>query len=247
MEERERVRERKSARERDSVGDVRDSLGVTEIVEGESHARPRKNVRKGGFGMESKTFEVEVEERRGRLQAIIVERKGGISSWVRLGSASLGIVLNCLILSIEDVRMVKWVRKWQENGRDYSLMRDYNRGGCFLRLGVADLERKRFSIFIPKRRGAKGGWASMVETLRCLGCADRGMKSQKEEEPRSKPNMAKTYAEVTNMARGKERAAVRVEVTKEEVGRNLIKLDHCVVGTWNPNSAKRDGLRGWGI
>ena len=242
MEERERVRERKIEGERDSGGDG----GVTETAEGESHARPGKNVRKGRFGVESKTFEVEVEERRGRLQATIVERKGGISSWVRLGPVSLGIVLDCLILSIEDVRMVRWVREWQENGRDYSLMRDYNRGGCFLRLGVADLERKRFSIFIPKGRGAKGGWASMVETLRSLGCADGGIKSQKEDEPRLKPNMAKTYAKVTNMARGKERTIVRIEVTKEEVGRNLIKLEHCVVGTWNPNAAKGDDLKGWG-
>ncbi|RVW26091.1 hypothetical protein CK203_116820 [Vitis vinifera] len=39
----------------------------------------------GWLRVESKTFEVEVEERRGRLQATIVERKGGISSWVRLG------------------------------------------------------------------------------------------------------------------------------------------------------------------
>ncbi|RVW27912.1 hypothetical protein CK203_084953 [Vitis vinifera] len=62
---------------------------------------------------------------------------------------------------------------------------------------------KRFNIFIPKGRGTKGGWASMVETLRRLVCADRGMTSQKEEEPRSKPNMAKTFAEVTNMSRAK--------------------------------------------
>ena len=188
----------------DSGGDG----GSTETVEGESHARLGKNVRKGVFGVESKTFEVEVEERRGRLQATIVERKGGISSWVRLGPVSLGIVLDCLILSIEDERMGRWVREWKENERKYSLTRDYNRGGCFLRLGVADLERKRFSIFIPKGRGAKGGWASMVETLRSLGCEDGRIKSQKEDESRSKPNMAKTYAEVTNMARGKERTAV---------------------------------------
>ena len=71
MEERERVRERKNVRERDSGGDG-DS---TETVEGESHARPGKNVRKGGFDVESKTFEIEVEERRGRLQATIVKRK----------------------------------------------------------------------------------------------------------------------------------------------------------------------------
>ena len=57
--------------------------------------------------------------------------------------------------------------------------------------------------------------------------------------------MAKTYAEATNMARGKERTTVRVDVTKEEVGRNLFKLEHCVVETWNPNAAKGDDLRGW--
>ena len=242
MEERERVRERKNARERDSGGDG----GSTEIVEGESHARPGKNVRKGGFGVESKMFEVEVEERRGRLQATIVERKGGISSWVRLGPVSIGIVLDCLTLSIEDVRMGRWVREWKENGREYSLSRDYNRGGCFLRLGVADLERKRFSVFIPKGRGAKGRWASMVETLRRLGCEEGSTKNQKEDEPRSKPNMAKTYVEATNLARGKERTSVRVEVTKEEVGWNLSKLEHCIVGTWNHNAAKGDDLRGWG-
>ena len=110
-----------------------------------------------------------------------------------------------------------------------------------------DLESKRFSIFIPKGRGAKSGWASMVETLRRLGCVDRGMTSQKEEESRSKPNMAKTFTEVTNMLRGKERAIVRVEVTKKELGWNLNKLDHCVVGIWNPSATKGDDLRSWGI
>ena len=56
--------------------------------------------------------------------------------------------------------------------------------------------------------------------------------------------MAKTFAKVTNMSRGKERVAVRVEATKKELGRNLNKLDHYVVGTWNPSAAKGDDLRG---
>ena len=102
--------------------------------------------------MESKSFEVEVEEKRGRLQATIVERKRGISSWIRLGPASLGLFLDCLVLCIEDVRTAKWVRKWQENERAYSLVHDHNKGGCFLQLDVVDLENKRFSIFIPKGR-----------------------------------------------------------------------------------------------
>ena len=63
---------------------------------------------------------------------------------------------------------------------------------------------------------------------------------------RSKPNMVKSYMEATKVAKEKERAAVRVDVTKEEVGRNLSKLGHCIVGTWNHNAAKGDDLRGWG-
>ena len=110
-------KERKIARERESGGDE----GSTEIAEGASHARLGKNVKRGGFGVESKSFKVEVEERRGRLHATIVERKGGISSWVRLGPVSLGIVFECLNLSIEDGRMGRWVREWKENGRGYSL------------------------------------------------------------------------------------------------------------------------------
>lgn len=242
MEERERVRERKFARERDSGGEG----GLTSFAGGERQARSEKNVSRGGFDVESKSFEVEVEERRGRLQVTIVERKGGISSWVRLGPVSLGIVFECLTLSIENARMVRWVREWKENGREHSLTRDFNRGGCFLRLGVADLERKRFSVFIPKGRGTKGGWVSMVELLRRLGCVERRIKLQKEDEPRSKPVMAKTYAEAITMASGKESSVARVEVTKEEMGRNLSKLEHCIVGSWNPNDVKGDKLRGWG-
>ncbi|RVW21964.1 hypothetical protein CK203_107760 [Vitis vinifera] len=217
--ERERARERKIAREGESGGDE----GSTEFAEGASHARPGNNVKRGGFGVESKRFEVEVEERRGRLHATIVERKGGISSWVRIGPMSLGIVFECLNLSIEDRRMGRWAREWKENGRMYSLSRDYNRGGCFLRLGVVDLEGKRFSVYIPRGKGEKGGWASMADTLRSLGCE-----------------------EATKVAKEKERAAARVDITTEEVGRNLSKLGHCIVGTWNHNAAKGDDLRGWG-
>ncbi|KAL6311940.1 hypothetical protein AAG906_012075 [Vitis piasezkii] len=179
-------------------------------------------------------FEVEVEVRKGSVQATIVERKGGISSWVRLGPVSIGIVLECLIQCIEDVRMGRWVREWKENGREYSLSRDYNRGGCFLRLGVADLERKRFSGGLQWWKHY-GDWAMKKKP-----------KKQKVDEPRSKPYKAMTYAEATNRAWGKERTSIRVEVTKEEVGRNLSKLEHCIVGTWNPNAAKGDDIRGWG-
>ena len=96
-------------------------------------------------------------------------------------------------------------------------MRDQNKGGCFLRLDVVNLENKRFNIFIPKGRRAKGGWASMLETLRRLGFANGGEEIQKEETLRLKPSMEKTFAEVVKMPRGKERAIIRVEVKKKEL------------------------------
>lgn len=45
-----------------------------------------------------------------------------------------------------------------------------------------------------------------------------------------KPSMVKTFAEVVKRPSGKERVAIRVEVTKKELCRNLNKLAHCVVG-----------------
>ena len=71
-------------RERESDGGVRGFPRATENAEGKVLAGHGKSFRKGGFGVESKSFEIEVEEKKGRLQATIVERKKGISSWIRL-------------------------------------------------------------------------------------------------------------------------------------------------------------------
>ncbi|RVW12425.1 hypothetical protein CK203_107248 [Vitis vinifera] len=136
--------------------------GRREFAEGASHARPGNNVKRGGFGVESKRFEVEVEERRGRLHATIVERKVG-----------------------------------------------------------KRVEGKREDVFSVTRLQQRG-------LLSSFGSCGFGGK------------------EATKVAKEKERAAARVDITTEEVGRNLSKLGHCIVGTWNHNAAKGDDLRGWG-
>ena len=62
---------------------------MRESASGESVSRA-ENRRK--FGVESKVFEVEMVERRGKPQVIIMESKRGVSSWVHLGLASVGFL-----------------------------------------------------------------------------------------------------------------------------------------------------------
>ncbi|RVX23154.1 hypothetical protein CK203_000908 [Vitis vinifera] len=109
-------------------------------------------------------FEIEVEKKKGKVQATIVERKRGVSSWIKLGPESLGIFIECL-------------------------------------------------------------------------------ESQKDEVMPSRPILGKTFAEVVKLPRRKGRAVARVEVSKKDLSRNLNKLAHCLVGSWDPKSVRGDDLR----
>ena len=182
----------------------------------------------------------------GKMQIIIVERKRGVSSWIKLGSDSLGLFVEGLALCIKDTRTGKWVRDWRERGRIYSLLRDENKGGCFIHLGVEDLEKKRFNIFIPKGRGGKGGWVAMVETLRALGVATERKESQKDEAMPLVSNLGKSFVEVVKLQNRNGRSVARVEVSHKDLSRNLKRLDHCLVGSWDPKAVKGEDLRSWG-
>lgn len=123
---------------------------------------------------------------------------------------------------------------------------DQNKGGLFIRLGVTDLENKRFSIYIPKGNGDKSGWVLMAEMLRRLGCYVKEESLQKKGATLLRSSMGKTYAEAAVQSKEKEIVVVRVELCKRELSRNMEKLVHCLVGSWNPSSGKGDDLRVWG-
>ena len=201
---------------------------------GDSAGYLQSGGRKRSFGVESKTFEVETKKKKGRTQIFIVERKGGVSSWIKLGPASLGPLIEGLVFCSKDMRTGHWEKRWQENGRYFSLVRGENKGGCFLRLGVTDWEKKRFSIFIPRGKGAKGGWTLMVEALREMESIPGGQVRQKDKDKFWIPMLEKSFAEVVKQNRNTGEEVARVKVDNRALCVNLEKLAHCLVGSWNP-------------
>ena len=58
--------------------------------------------------MESKSFELEMEERGGKTLITITESKKGVSSWVHMGLYSVGMFMEGLHQCIEDVKEGRW-------------------------------------------------------------------------------------------------------------------------------------------
>ena len=188
--------------------------------------------------MESKAFEIVVEDRRGKIQGCIVEKKGGASSWVRLGADSLAFFLEGLNLCIKGEKETRWGREWKEQGRVYSMTRGTNRAGGFIRLGVSDVEGKRFCIFVPRGRRDKRGWTIMAEKLKqVLGFFGKNPEKHKGKVV-EKVAMGGSYATMVRKSPTGNSNAVAVKVKKEEAEGLKKKLKHCVVASW------RDGLGG---
>ena len=122
------------------------------------------------------------------------------------------------------------------------MVRETNKAGCFIRLGVIDAEEKRYSICIPKGRGERGGWSAMAEVIQEL-IASFDKKENKKEET----TPGKLQVEIGKRRGNRDRHLVRVEVEEEEISRNLSRLGHCLVGRWNPRVAKGENLErlGW--
>ena len=47
----------------------------------------------------------------------------------------------------------------------------------------------------------------------------------------------RSYVKVAKGPRSRDITRVRVEVKGEEISKNLSRLEHCLVGNWNPSSA----------
>ena len=89
---------------------------------------------KGGkcwFAVESKSFEISVEELAGKLKRVIVELSKGRSSWIRFGNKSLGRLLEGVEETCRDGGVGNVFKEWKEEGRSYKLQICSNAAGRF--------------------------------------------------------------------------------------------------------------------
>ncbi|RVW98565.1 hypothetical protein CK203_032250 [Vitis vinifera] len=93
--------------------------------------------------IESKTFEVSIEEVKGKLK--------GFEECCR------------------EEKKGRLVKVWEEEGRKFRLERRVNGAGRYVLCSVVDVEAKRFCLVFPEGKGVIGGWAILAEKLRALG------------------------------------------------------------------------------
>ena len=121
------------------------------------------------FAIESKTYEVSLEEVRGKLRGTIVERSRGFSSWIRFRVTSLRKFLEGLEECCREERKGRLVKVWEEEGRKFRAERRENGVGRYILCSVVDVETKRFCLVVPEGKGLLGGWAIFSEKLWDLG------------------------------------------------------------------------------
>ena len=111
-----------------------------------------KGAPKGGkswFAVESKTFEISIEEIGGKLRGVILERSKGFSSWIKFGEKSFSSLLEGVEDWCREESSSRRLRVWEEGGRKYRLECRSNVAGRYLLCSVRDVEAKRFCLVFP--------------------------------------------------------------------------------------------------
>ena len=212
-----------------------------------------KEVPRGGrrwFAVESKSFELLIDDAGGKLRGCIWERCG-ITSWIRFVDLSLSSLLAGVETCCRGRDDRSWSLIWEEQGRKYRLERRSNEAGRFLLCSIRDLEAKRFCLIFPEGKGLSGGWNILAKKLREVGVVPlRGLKDplsievlkkEKELEPR-------TYADVAKSKTGRLGDKVWLELGRRVMLGRLEQLDRYIVGRWENVSIpfpELDFLKNW--
>lgn len=211
--------------------------------------------------VESKLFEIEVEESGGKLKGCIWERCRGFDSWVRFGEASLRYLLEGIETCCREADDQRWAIEWLEGNRKFRMERRMNKAGRFILCSVRDMEAKRYSIIFPEGKGQASGWNLLAVRLRGLGVTPtEGLKLTNMPEAPLKPKgvlkvqwkekrvETKSYADAVKSTPRRAGESVWLEVGDKEVRGRLEHLKHCLIGRWGSISApfpELDYVRFW--
>ncbi|RVW34955.1 hypothetical protein CK203_098268 [Vitis vinifera] len=213
------------------------------------------------FVVESKLFEIVVEESGGELKGCIWERSRGFDSWIRFGEASLCCLLEGVETCCREVDDQRWAIEWLEGNKKFRMERRLNKAGRFILCSVRDMEAKRYSIIFPEGKGQASGWNSLAMRLRGLGVTpSEGLKSTNVPEAPLKPKGVlkvqwkekgvemKSFAEAIKSIPRRAGESVWLGVGEKEVRGRLEHLKHCLIGRWGSISAplpELDYVRNW--
>ena len=213
------------------------------------------------FVVESKSFEILVEDSGGKLKGCIWERSSGIASWIRFGEASLRCLLEGVEACCREVDDQRWVIEWMEGNKKFRMERRLTKAGRFILSSVRDLEAKRCSIIFPEGKGQASGWNPLAVRLRGLGVvSSEGLKfTNVLEVPLKLKGVSKvqwkekgvetmSFADVVKSTPKRVGESVWLEVGEKKVCGRLDQLRHCLVGRWGIISApllELEYVRSW--
>ncbi|KAL6327931.1 hypothetical protein AAG906_031275 [Vitis piasezkii] len=170
------------------------------------------------FVVESKSFEILVEELGGKLKGCIWERCKGISSWIRFGEASLRCLLDRVETCCRESNNRGWAIGWEKGNMKYKLERRLN----------------EFSLIFPEGKGQSLGVFLAPKGPEDLTREKGGSKVQW----REKGVELKSYADAVKIS--PRRVGHRLEVGKERCEKGLISGVSARI-----QALKKSGKGGW--
>ena len=191
------------------------------------------------FGVESKTFEISVDEAKGKVLGTVCKRSPNFSSWIHFSGKGFSFLLEgvetCCSLKVGE----RFKKAWMEGGRRYQLELRSNKAGRFLFCTVWDVEGKKFSLAFLEGRGVVGGWQLLVGKLRSLGFSS----AQRDEEHSASPSGGRSlngasvgkkdlFLEIDLSDSTKIQNAVWLETKNEVIDSNKEVLRRSLVGRW---------------
>ncbi|RVW15619.1 hypothetical protein CK203_077764 [Vitis vinifera] len=145
-----------------------------------------------------------------------------------MGLNSVGLFMEGLQQCIEDMRVGSWEKRWKEKG-----------------------EASPWCEYLTGRVASCGGLDGDGGSVAPDGyhCWQKVQQEEVRALGRPRPEMVKgrSFADMVKGWGDKEPNTIQVEVGREELSRNLSRLEHCLIGSWNPSNEKGEDLEnlGW--